>query len=84
MSKHFLTVDRCNSGQRGIFCDKSGQPAVRDEPWTEGDMWDYLGDFAMILDPQSQELTEEEVKEYTRFQPLAEYLHIYGIALKGG
>ena len=84
-SRYFLTVDRCNSGQRGIFCDKDGNAFPRDkEPHTEDEMWDILGVFHMILAPISVSFTEEELKEFNRFRPLAEYSHQYGIAIKGG
>lgn len=45
-------------------------------------MWGILDVFAMILNPQSLELSEEELKEYHRFYPLAEYSNQYGVVRK--
>ena len=45
-------------------------------------MWEILGPFDLILSPQSLELSEEELKAYHLFAPLAEYSNQYGIASK--
>lgn len=81
MEKHFITVEWCKNGYRGIFCDGEGGAFSQDEPFTKGKMLEILGAFALILDPQSKALTEEETSQYTRWIPLAEYTHQYGIAL---
>jgi len=84
-SRYFLTVDWCNIGQRGIFCNKNGNAFAKDvEPHTEDEIWNILDAFSLILNPTSVPLTEEEVKGYNRFVSLAEYRHEYGIAVKGG
>lgn len=80
--RHFITVDRCRSGQRGVFCQGDGVAPTRDEPWTWEEMDAFLGIFGIILDPKSLELTDVQLSEYGHFQPLAEYSHVWGIALK--
>ena len=82
-TRHFLTVDWCNRGKRGLFCSKEGNPFSQDHPFTEDEAWKVLDSFALILDPQSLELTEEELKTYNKWYPLAEYSNEYGIAIKG-
>lgn len=81
--KYFLTVEWCSVGARGIFCAASGAafPKVG-EPHTELEMQEILGPFWIILAPRSLEITEEELKEYCRFIPLAEYCQEFGIAVK--
>ena len=83
MKKWFLTVDWCNTGRRGIFCDERGNPFSKKTQHTEGEMAEILDAFSVILNPQSIELSEEELSEYHRFFPLAEYSNKYGFALKG-
>ena len=73
-------VDWCNQGKRGIFCDPRGTGYSRDKPFTSEEMIDVLGCFYIILNPQNQELSEEEVRQYNYFKPLAEYSNQYGIA----
>jgi len=81
--RYFLTVEWCQDGQRGVFCDVQGRSFPKDgEPHTDPEIREILGPFALILDPASQPFTEEEVAEYTVFRPLAEYSDQYGIALK--
>ena len=46
------------------------------------EMSEILGPFAIILAPKSEEFTVEEVKEHTRFLPLAEYSYEFGRAIK--
>ena len=80
--KFFLTVDWCGKGSRGIFCSKGGSPFTKDTEHTYNDMWDILDCFYVVLSPQSIEFTEEELKEYHRWHPLAEYSNQFGIARK--
>ncbi len=82
MKRWFLTVDWCNKNNRGIFCNANGNSFSKDTQHTEDEMWGILGAFAMILNPQSIELSEDELKEYHKFYPLAEYSNQYGIACK--
>lgn len=82
MKRWFLTVDWCNKGNRGIFCDIKGNSFGKDTQHTEDEMWEILGAFDLILNPQSIELDEEGLKEYRRYRPLAEYSHQYGICSK--
>jgi hypothetical protein len=81
--KFVLTVDWCNQGKRGIFCDKKGRAFWKDnEPHTHEEIDEVLGIFEMILAPQSIEITEIEVKEYNWFVPLSEYSDEFGVAIK--
>lgn len=82
IKRWFLTVEWCNKGQRGIFARKDGNSFGKDIQHTEDEMWEILGAFAIILNPQSIELSEEELKEYRKFYPLAEYSNEYGIVRK--
>lgn len=82
MKRWFLTVDWCSKGNRGIFCNTEGGSFGKDTQHTEDEMWEILGAFAMILNPQSIELDEARLKEYHRFIPLAEYSNQYGVACK--
>ena len=83
MNTYFLTVDWCNKGDRGIFCDQKGNPFIKEnEPHTEDEMWKILGPFDLILSPESTELTEDDVAEYQWWSPFAEYSGEYGIARK--
>jgi len=82
MTAYFITVERCNSGRRGVFCSRDGGAFPSDTPHTKDEMWEVLGAFDLILAPKSEPFTEEQLKEYTPFQPLAEYSMQYGIALK--
>jgi hypothetical protein len=82
VKRWFLTVDWCNKGNRGIFCRKNGNSFSKEVQHTEDEMWEILNAFAIILDPQSIELSEEQLKEYHKFYPLAEYSNEYGIACK--
>ena len=82
--KYFLTVDWCNQGKRGPFCDKQGRSFIKDdEPHTRDEMEEILGVFFLILSPQSLPFTENELKGFNRFVPLAEYSDEYGIAVMG-
>ena len=77
-----LTVDWCNLGKRGIFCDISGKAFIKNTEHSQTEMHEILGIFAMILSPQSIALSKEEVSHYTQWHPLAEYEHQLGIAIK--
>lgn len=81
--RYFITVDWCNEGNRGIFCDRNGKAFPKDnEPHTEEEMSEVLDLFEIVLNPKSEPFTEEEFKKYRRFKPLAEYSNQYGIASK--
>ena len=82
MKRWFLTVDWCNKGKRGIFANKNGNSFSKETQHTEEEMWNILDAFAIILSPQSIELSEDELKEYRKFYPLAEYTNEYGIVRK--
>lgn len=81
MTRHFITVEWCKNGHRGIFCDGEGGVFSQDKPFTEEKMFEILGVFSLILEPRSKAFTEEEAAQHTRWVPLAEYTHQYGIAL---
>ncbi len=81
-TRWFITVEWCKNGHRGIFCDKEGNCCVADQKHTDDEMAEKLGPFWLILDPQSTELTMEQLQEYKQWYPLAEYSHVWGIALK--
>jgi hypothetical protein len=82
MKRWFLTVDWCNKGNRGIFCSVDGKSFSQETKHTEDEIWNILDAFSMILNPQSVELNENELKEYHIFYPLAEYSNQYGMACK--
>lgn len=80
--RYFLAVNWCNKVKRGIFCSKTGIPFSQNHPFTEEESWNILGPFNLILNPQSLELTEEELKTYRKWYPLAEYSNEFGVAYK--
>lgn len=80
--KYFVTVDWCNKGNRGIFCNRDGTAYFKETEHTQDDFWDILDCFSLILNPQSIAFTEEEVKQYTQWKPLGEFSNQYGVALK--
>jgi len=82
-ARYFLTVDWCSKGNRGVFCDGEGNCFSKPEAHTKDEIWEILGPFDLVLSPQSELLTEEELRQYHRWVPLAEYSNQYGIALKG-
>ena len=82
MGRYFLTVDWCSKGRRGVFCDSRGNPFGKDVEHTEDEIDEILGSFSLILSPQSSLLAEEELAQYSRWVPLAEYSNFYGVALK--
>lgn len=51
------------------------------EPHTEAEMEKHLGVFGIILDPQSELFTIEQVKDRNCFVALAEYSERFGIAM---
>ena len=79
-TRHFITVDWCKKGRRGVFCDNTGATNSRDRPLTQEEMREELGHFWLILYPESIPLTAEELAEYTQWTPLAEYSNVWGIA----
>lgn len=79
-TRHFMTVEWCKNGKRGIFCDSQGEPFVRDEPLTTEQMCEFLGPFWLILSPESTEFTIAEATAHSWWVPLAEYSDQYGIA----
>jgi len=78
----YLTVERCNSGKRGIFASYQWVVYSDDTQHTNEQMQNFLGEFALILNPKSIEFTDEQLKEYNTFYPLAEYNQHYGIVCK--
>ena len=82
MKRWFLTVDWCNQGKRGVFCNANGNSFSKETQHAEDEMWEILGAFSIILNPQSIELDKDELKVYRKFYPLAEYSDKYGIACK--
>ena len=80
---YFLTVDWCSKGKRGIFCDAEGNCFRKDnEAHTRDEMSNILGVFDLILASKSELFTVEQVSKFTRWIPLAEYSHQFGIALE--
>ena len=80
--KYFVTVDWCNKGKRGIFCDRKGNGFWKNSKHTEEEIHEILDTFALILNPKSEIFTEEQLKKYGKWIPLAEYNHEYGIAIE--
>jgi len=80
-ARYFLTVDWCNKGRRGVFCDKDGRAFGKPMPYTEEEIWDILGPFDIILSPRSEKFTEDQLAQFNTFMPLAEYKNQYGIAI---
>ena len=80
--RFFLTVDWCSKGSRGVFSSREGNSFSKETPHTEDEIWDILGAFDLILNPQSTQLSEMELKEYHKWYPLAEYSNQYGYAVR--
>ena len=80
--KYFLTVDRCNQGRRGLFTDRQGHGFIKDTPHTDEEMHDILDLFYIVLNPKSEPFTENDLKKFNKWIPLAEYKREYGIAVK--
>ena len=78
----YLTVERCNSGKRGVFAQSDGTVISDETQHTQEQMQNFLGGFGIILNPQSIEITDDELREYKNFYPLAEFNEHYGIVLK--
>lgn len=76
----FITVDWCNQGKRGIFCDFHGNCVVKDEQHTLDEIENSLGVFSMILNPLSEKMTIEEAIAHNKWIPLEEYSNQWGIA----
>ena len=81
-SRYFLTVDWCDKGNRGIFCRDDGTAFYKETPHTKEDYWQILDCFSMVLSPKSELISEEELREYNQWYPLAEYSNKYGYAVK--
>jgi hypothetical protein len=76
-----LTVDWCKKGKRGIFTDRQGKGYWKDDgPHTHEEMYEILGPFFLILNPQSLPFTEEDMAQDREWHPLAEYSGQYGYA----
>jgi len=82
VKRYFLTVDWCGKGKRGIFSDSKGNAFGKDTEHTAAEMLKILDCFSLILSPQSLPFSEEEIGEYTKWYPLAEYSNQYGYVLK--
>ena len=80
--RYFLTVDWCGKGRRGIFSGREGGAFGQEIRHTEEEMEEILGCFSIVLSPQSLPFSEEELKGYNKWVPLAEYSNQYGIAYK--
>lgn len=80
--RYFITVDRCNIGKRGIFCNNKGDCYKKESQHTYKEMADILGCFHIILNPKSEPFTENDIKKYNKWIPLQEYTNHYGIAIK--
>jgi hypothetical protein len=81
--RYFITVDRCNTGKRGLLCNRDGESFSKETPHTEEEMNKYLGAFFIILNPKSEPFTETELRKFNKWKPLAEYQNHYGIATEG-
>ena len=81
-TRWFLTADFCKQGRRGVFCNSGGQPCVSDAQHTEDEMDEAFGPFVVLMNAQSVELGEAELAKYTRWEPLAEYSNVWGLAYK--
>lgn len=81
-SRYFITVEWCKDGKRGVFCDAKGRPFSKETEHSTEEMNEILGAFEIILSPKSEPFTQEELKEFNQFRPLAEYTNQYGIAFK--
>jgi len=81
-ARFFITVEWCNDGRRGVFCNANGSTWNKvDGPHTDAEILRHLGPFWPILDGRSELLTIEQVKERNHFRPLAEYSGQCGIAM---
>jgi len=81
-TRHFITVDWCSKGNRGIFCDRDGKAWSQNKPYTEKEMDKILGLLSLILVPKSVEFTREQVAEYVIYRPMEEFQNFFGVAIK--
>lgn len=82
--KWYITVERNNSGIRGIFTDFHGVGFWRTEEegqHTDDQMGEAVGLFWIVLDPKSVLISADELRNYNRFIPLGEFKGVYGIAV---
>jgi hypothetical protein len=85
--KYYITVSRCN-GPRGplvsIDYDNNTMTPYGTSLFEHSldFMCGVLGLFSLVLDPKSEQLSDEEVETLTSCQPLAEYHGQFGIALR--
>ena len=79
-TRYLVTVSWCNNDWRGPFVNREGTGYSSEKPHTQAEMQEILGPFWMILNPQSEPFTPEELAKYTVFHSLAEYQHAFGIA----
>lgn len=81
-----ISLEYCNDGNRGIFASRSeGAIAVmakKDLPFTESEIAEMIGVFSIILDPKPEVIEESKLSEFTKWKPLAEFSHGYGILTK--
>lgn len=78
--RYFLTFSWCDNDWRGPFVNREGAGFSNEMTHTEDEMREILGPFWLILNPQSEPFTEEELAKYIVFHPLAEYKYAFGIA----
>jgi len=81
MKKYYITVERCNDGERGILCDSEGKGYCKSTQHTDEEMNKMLGHFWMVLDPKSECFTKEDFMKIKRWKSLGEYNHQLGIGL---
>ena len=81
-TRHFITVDWCAEGRRGIFCDKNGRGYSKKTPYTNIEMNKILGPFFLILAPKSMEFSQNDLEKYTYWNALEEYNCLFGVARK--
>lgn len=86
---HFLTVDWCGEGKRGLFVQIKRDvehtnilPFHKLDPYTKKEMKEILGTFELILKPKSVEMSFNEAFEHKELKMLAEYSNAYGIIIK--
>ena len=79
-TRYFLTVSWCHNEWRGPFVNRQGTGYSSETPHTQDEMQGILGPFWLILNPQSEPFTAEELARYIVFHSLAEYQHAFGIA----
>ena len=81
--RFYLTVDRYNEGQRGIFRDSNGNIFWKDnEPHSDNEMYKIVGHYEYILQPMSIAYTEDEFKQFKRWVSFPECSNGFGVLLK--